>query len=160
MLMTAMNLNMFKEDIYAPYGVSSSKDMSNAQLVALIARLEDHMSESDRRTVSENDRKKAISACLTIITDKGWMGYPNGDWESINALVSSKRFGNGKTLRDMSIEELKAVRKKLVAAHTKGLRYRNRNDYLHKESDGESHNTNRTKSKICYITRLTTNILS
>lgn len=80
----------------------------------------------------DEDRRKLISRCLTIITSPGWIGYPSDQWDEINNLVKSRSIGMGKMLYQMSSVELKACRERLIMAHTNKLRYKNRHEYFTK----------------------------
>ena len=120
-----LNLQEYKVELYSGYGVSSSKDMTRGQLIDLIGRLEKQKAEQN------TERKKLISNCLSIITNDRWMGFPNS-WDAINRLVEGKGIGRGKLLYQMNNEELRQCHKRLVMAHTNGLRYHNRNDKVKK----------------------------
>lgn len=123
------DLEEVKEDMYSNYGVASSRDMTEEQLIHLINVIERGVPRQMVKAEDDN-RKQWISRCLVVITGRGWMGFPNGAWDEINELVKSKKIGGGKTLNQMSEEELKIAYKRLVAAHTKGLRYKNKDEFL------------------------------
>lgn len=129
-LLKALGLEADKESIYSGYGVSSSKDMTLEELKELVTTLEKRADQPQQ--VKDDERKLLISNCLTIITGVKWIGYPNGAWDEINNLVRSNHIGMGKTLNQMNAEELKSCRKRLIMAHTNGLRYNNRHEYFTK----------------------------
>lgn len=127
-LLKALGLETEKDSIYSGYGVSSSKDMTLEQLKELVTALERQADQPQQK--DDEDRKTLISRCLTIITGAGWIGYPSDKWDEINPLVKNSHFGMGKTLNQMSNDELKSCRKRFIMAHTDGFRYKNRHKYL------------------------------
>lgn len=127
-LLKALGLEADKESIYSGYGVSSSKDMTLEELKELVTTLEKRADQPQQE--EDEDRRKLISRCLTIITSPGWIGYPSDQWDEINNLVKSRSIGMGKMLYQMSSVELKACRERLIMAHTNKLRYKNRHEYF------------------------------
>lgn len=112
-----LHLVEYKDDLYSSYSVSSSKDMTEKQIIHLINRLEAQKRDSD------NARRRFMSNCLSVITSDKWMGFPN-TWTSINALIVTHSIGRGKLLYQMSNSELKECHKRLIMAHKNGLTYR------------------------------------
>lgn len=128
-LIHLQDLEEVKEDMHSNYGVASSRDMTEQQLIHLINVIERGVPQLMVKAEDDN-RKQWISRCLVVITSRGWMGFPNGAWDEINELVKSKKIGDGKPLNQMSEEELKTAYKRLVAAHTKGFIYKNQKNFL------------------------------
>ncbi|MEG1554840.1 MAG: hypothetical protein RR363_07450 [Rikenellaceae bacterium] len=128
-LIRAYGLEDAKKDMYASYGVISSKEMTEAQLINLISAIKQGVPCKSKQE-QNSERKRLISDCLNVITGVGWMRFPNGKWDDINKLVRGDRFGKGKILSQMSSDELKDVHKKLIMAHKNGLRYENKDVFF------------------------------
>lgn len=124
--------NDTKCEIYASYGVGSSKDMTDYQLRHLIARLEGHdlgpaPTIQARQDVSSETRRLR-SQCLKLITGSPapanpklrGLGIPN-DWTIINPFV---QYHAGARLNQLSDSGLADFVKKLRKIRDSGWFYR------------------------------------
>ena len=111
-----------KRAIIAAYGVESTKDLTPSQLDELIARFSEIV--DNRHNVPENIRRWR-SYVLTELNKCG-IYADNGDWNRVNAFLMNKRVA-GKMLYELTIDELKALHKKLrVIAAKKEQERKNR----------------------------------
>lgn len=100
--------DQYRDAILEPYGVTSTKDLTEAQLDKLIASFT-HTNKSD----APLEVRAARSLNLKLLMELGV--YDNtGDWTRVNAYLMDKRIA-GKLLYQMTIEELKALTVKLRA---------------------------------------------
>ena len=98
----------YREDILEPFGVTSTKDLTEPQLDRLIATF-----SHDRKSDAPLEVRNARSVILKLLMDMGI--YDNsGDWKRVNAFMMDKRI-SGKLLYQMSMEEMKALTAKLRA---------------------------------------------
>lgn len=100
--------DQYRGDILEPYGVTSTSELTEAQLDELIARFT-YVGKKDAPLEIRNAR----SLNLKLLMELGI--YDNtGDWTRVNAYMMDKRIA-GKLLYQMNIEELKALTVKLRA---------------------------------------------
>jgi len=100
--------DQYRDAILEPYGVTSTKDLTEAQLDKLIASFT-HTNKSD----APLEVRGARSLNLKLLMELGV--YDNtGDWTRVNAFLMDKRIA-GKLLYQMTLEELKALTVKLRA---------------------------------------------
>ena len=104
-----------KADILSTYGVESTTELSDNEIDQLIYRLK--LSLFNRNEASPEVRKWRSNA-LTLITRCG-IYNTNNDWSDVNRFMLDSRIC-GKLLYELSVEELKALCKKLRSiAHKK-----------------------------------------
>lgn len=141
-----------KREIYASYGVSSSKGMTDYQLRHLIARLEGHdlgpaPAVQPRQDVSSETRRLR-SQCLSLMTrpydetlaiKQRGLGIPNGVWSILNPFIQNH---TGATLNQLSDGDLMRFRKMLMGMRESGWNWP---DYAKK--NGLNPNTGRPESK-------------
>lgn len=118
-LMKQQGMIDYKADLYASYGVSSSKDMSEAQLQDVIKRL------GGKPTINREKANATVrylrSKCLKIITSPTPEGLdvPN-KWNILNEFIERHC---GKLLTKMTEVELTKFEKKLYAIRETGWSY-------------------------------------
>ena len=93
-----------KSDIVGQYGVTSSKDLTSAQLNEIILKL----SNEEVRPEMRQER----SVVLVLLDKLGVKGNKEIGWDHVNNYLKQTRLG-GKPLYEMNLEELKEVQKKL-----------------------------------------------
>lgn len=127
-LLKEQNATQHKAEIYASYGVKSSKEMTEQQLHQLIHKL-----EADKNSHSQSSVKTLRSEILKIITapaagmeHQRGLAIPNS-WESINPFIKHHA---GKRLPDMSIKELQSFKLKLYAIRNSGWHFKQGADPL------------------------------
>lgn len=104
-----------KGDILSGYGVESTTDLTDVQLLELISRLADMVHE---REATDNKKKREWrSNCLTVLTSLGVYTDKNS-WPRVNHYLLDERIA-GKLLYEMSVEELKELHRKLLAINEK-----------------------------------------
>ena len=119
-----------KADILSGYGVESTAELTDGQLLGLIHALED---EKRRRAAEREAREADIvrrrrSRILRLLTDIGVYYVEPGEpkdacWGRVNRFLSSPRIA-GKVLYEMTVEELGRVERLLRSMHNKGYVYR------------------------------------
>ena len=119
-LMKQQGVSAYKEAFYSGYGVSSSKDMSEAQLRDAIKSLGGKPTFG-REKANANTRwlRSEVLKLLTSPSPKG-LNIPN-EWLVLNPFI--ERHG-GKKLTAMSEDELGAFKKKLYAMRATGWSYK------------------------------------
>lgn len=141
-----------KREIYASYGVGSSKDMTDYQLRHLIARLEGHdlgpaPTIQARQDVGPETRRLR-SQCLSLMTrpyddtltiKQRGLGIPNGVWSILNPFIQNH---TGATLNQLSDGDLMRFWKMLFGMRESGWNWP---DYAKK--NGLNPNTGRPESK-------------
>ncbi len=103
-----------KEDILAGYGVESSKELSDSDLVHLVARLD----EMKRGKVSVTDEVRNHRSSILAQLQKMNIYSTNNDWTKVNAFLLQPRIA-GKVLYEMNAEELRTLKMKLHAIFEK-----------------------------------------
>lgn len=117
-----------KDAIYASYNVTSSRDMTDAQLLNLIDKLDGVHPYSPRMKASEAEIRAMRSEVLFVLTAspdaqqprRRGLGIPN-DWQVLNPFIYTH---GGKRLTAMSCDELFEFKKQLYAMRETGWRYR------------------------------------
>lgn len=116
-----------KEELYAGYDVTSSRNMTDDQLVDLIVRL-GAISGNDPVRIRPTPEVRAMrSEVLFVLTAnpdaqqsrRRGLGIPN-DWQVLNPFIYTH---GGKRLSDMDYGELAEFKKKLYAMRATGWRY-------------------------------------
>lgn len=107
--MNAANLSAHKRDILAGYGVESSLDLTAKQARECIAYFNREAGKVKDTSDAEVRRQRSI--VLTLLNQYG-IYVTNNDWGRVNAFLSNPRIA-GKLLPMMSIEEMKALQRKL-----------------------------------------------
>lgn len=120
-----------KMDIYAGYGVSSATEMTDAQLIDCVSRLEGRALKQ-YSTTTTGDTELAVrrlrSEVLSLLTKspavrdvrKRGLGLPN-DWEILNPWIERHA---GARLNKLSAVELETFRRQLLALRAKGWHYK------------------------------------
>ncbi len=118
-----------KADILSGYGVESTTELSDGQLMQLIGILEDekHHRTAERGTSEADTMRRQRSRVLRLLTDMGVYYVEPGEpkqacWERVNRFLSSPRIA-GKVLYEMTVEELSRVERLLRSMHDKGYMY-------------------------------------
>ena len=109
-LLAEKNMREHKESILAGFDVTSTKDLTDNQLLALIETL--NRIESPKTEVPKSLRD-ARSAVLKALEDLDVKAI-NGDWSHVNNFLKQPRIA-GKVLYQCTAEELKALIPKLKA---------------------------------------------
>lgn len=104
-----------KCDILSGYGVESTTDLTDAQLVEVIARLSGMLQE--KKAADNKKEREWRSNCLTVLTSLGVYVEKNS-WPRVNRYLLDERIA-GKLLYEMSVEELKELHRKLLAINEK-----------------------------------------
>lgn len=119
-----------KDDILAGYGVESTTELSDGQLMQLIGTLEDekHHRTAERGTSEADTMRRQRSRVLRLLTDMGVYYVEPGEpkqacWCRVNDFLASPRIA-GKVLYEMTVEELGRVERLLRSMHDKGYVYR------------------------------------
>jgi len=99
-----------KGDLLSDYNVSSSRDLSDRDLDALLERVQNGASN---RHSSDPNIKAWRSNVLVNLTKYGIYSTP-ADWKRVNAFLLDKRI-SGKLLYEMGVAEMQALCKKLIA---------------------------------------------
>jgi hypothetical protein len=97
-----------KEGILSGYGVTSSKELTQEQLVQAIEGLEKE--KEKRKAPIDKPIQVKRSQCLTLLTK---IGIDTTSWPKINEYLKQPRLLNGKRMYDLDLEGLEALRKKL-----------------------------------------------
>ncbi|MBE9469006.1 MAG: hypothetical protein IMY72_11905 [Bacteroidetes bacterium] len=97
-----------KADVLASYGVKSTTELSNEEIDHLIYRLK--LGLFNRRE-SPTDLRRWRSNALVYLNKIG-IYATNNDWSDVNSFMLDNRIC-GKLLFELSVEELKALCKKL-----------------------------------------------
>lgn len=125
-LLKEQHAEEYKSQIYAQFGVSSSREMSDGQLIELISRLDTtHSGSTD--TSTQNGEIELIrrlrSEILCLLTRgphvelrRRGLGVPN-DWAVLNPFICGH---TGALLNRLDIDQLKAFRKQLLVMRDKG----------------------------------------
>lgn len=119
-----------KADILSGYGVESTAELTDGQLLGLIHALEDEK----RRRAAEREAREADtvrrrrSRVLRLLTDMGVYYVEPGEpkeacWSRVNRFLASPRIA-GKVLYEMTVEELGRTERLLRSMHDKGYVYR------------------------------------
>ena len=104
----------YREAILEPFGVTSTKDLTEAQLEQLIKTF-----SHDRKSDAPLEVRNARSVVLKLLMELGV--YDNmGDWTKVNQFLMDKRIA-GKLLFQMELGELKALTAKLRAILAKDI---------------------------------------
>lgn len=122
-LLKELGAEEYKREIYADYGVTSSKDMSDGQLHDLVGRL-----ESDRNIQRDEAVRTLRHNALNLLTEMGVYYRAGGDtwsdvWERVNEFLKQDKIA-GKPLYSLAVPELKTLIRQLRAMQTKGYRYK------------------------------------
>lgn len=122
-LLGELGIRERKGDILSGYGVESTTQLTDDQLVQLIGRLEEQ-----KRSIEENAVRLHRSRVLRLLTDMGVYYVTPGEpkeecWRRVNDFLSSPRIA-GKVLYRMGSVELTALEGKLRAMRDKGYIYR------------------------------------
>lgn len=118
-----------KEELYAGYGVESSRDMTDGQLCDLIGRLENgHRAIYGGGRQPGKSRAKCLSDVLAVlsrmgITEDTTKTNPAERWQELNEFVRSKNKAR-KAIPEMNEEELRALFVILRAMECKGWKKR------------------------------------
>lgn len=132
-LLKEQNAEEYKSQIYAQFGVTSSREMSDGQLIELISRLEATRSGSiDTSTqakspITQNGEigliRRLRSEILCLLTRsphielrRRGLGVPN-DWAVLNPFICRH---TGVLLNRLDLDQLKAFRKQLLVMRDKG----------------------------------------
>lgn len=112
-----------KEDILSGYGVESTKELTDGQLMEIIDRLSD-----EHRLRTEAAVRKARSVALRLLTDLGvYYTLPDEGkrdcWERVDRFVSSKKLAN-KFFYGLNVSELNDLIRKLRSMKDRGYYYR------------------------------------
>jgi len=99
-----------KEGLLSGYQVTSTLDLTPAQLSEVITGLENE--KAKRRTEPDRETRQLRSKCLSLMTD---IGINTADWARVNAFCEKPQVLNGRRLYDLNKVELEAFRKKLFA---------------------------------------------
>lgn len=121
-LLEELGIRERKADILSGYGVESTTQLTDDQLVQLIGRLEEQ-----KRSIEENAVRLHRSRVLRLLTDMGVYYVIPGEpkeacWRRVNDFLSSPRIA-GKVLYRMSSIELTALEGKLRSLRSKGYVY-------------------------------------
>lgn len=114
-----------KEALYTSYGVESATQMSSADLIDCINKLEKPVQRAFARTNEEIKKLRSEVLCLLTRSPeardprKRGLGIPN-DWAVLNPWIA--RHG-GKSLPEMTFDELLAFKKQLLALRAKDWYY-------------------------------------
>lgn len=112
-----------KQEIYAQYGVTSSKDMSVPDLIQLINRLEGKTLRPQVDFHTRLLRSEVLKLLTTPATgelrERG-LGIPN-DWGVLNPFIANH---GGKSLPEMTTVELSSFKAKLYAMRQTGWHYK------------------------------------
>jgi hypothetical protein len=103
-----------RTDILAPYGVTSTADLTESQVDELIGQF-------TQKTDTCPEIRAHRSVILKLLTEIGV--YSNGNWPRVNQYMMDKRIA-GKLLYQMSIPEMKELTKKLRSIRAKYLNMR------------------------------------
>ncbi len=105
----------YKKDMLAPYGVESTKELTERELDELISNLQRH--EDERKQETDAQLRKLRSQVLNILQRMG-IYKTNEDWRHVNNYLKQPRIA-GKLLYEMSIDELRSLIKKLRSIERK-----------------------------------------
>lgn len=107
-LLAEKGMRQHKESILAGFEVTSTKDLTDNQLLALIETLT--RMESPKTDIPKplREARSAVLKCLEALDVKAI----NGDWSYVNNYLKQPRIA-GKVLYQCSLEELKALIPKL-----------------------------------------------
>ena len=114
-----------KESLLEGYGVESSKDLTEADFIHILNRLEEM--KKQKKDVSQ-DVRKLRSEILTMLTDMG-IYKNNGDWQKVNSFLLDPRIA-GKLMYEMTLEELKELKPRLYAIKDKWTTVQNKEKLL------------------------------
>jgi hypothetical protein len=98
-----------RENLLHGYGVDSLTELTDKQLSDLVTRLEGM--KKTRYEVSDAMRRSR-SVIITLLTDMEIYDPHTRDWERANAYLMEARIA-GKLMYEMTLEELKALARKL-----------------------------------------------
>lgn len=111
-----------KQELYADYGVESSRDMTDSQLADLITRLDGRIKQWDEavRTLRHN--------ALILLTEMGVYHKDCDDswgevWERVNEFLKADKIAK-KALYELSVPELQSLIRQLRSMKAKGYRYK------------------------------------
>lgn len=99
-----------KGDILSGYGVESSTDLTDEQLLDLIGRLTDMGASRDEERNKEV--KKWRSNIILVLTDLG-VYKDKESWPQVNHYLLDERIA-GKVMYELSVDEMKALHRKLL----------------------------------------------
>ena len=105
----AAQLTENKGDMLASYGVSSTKQLSNEQIDALIAKINEHTPPPKESTKAV---RKARYVVLCLLTDMGVMKHSR-DWDSVNAYLCQPQVFGRRLNQTEDVDELKQLQRKL-----------------------------------------------
>lgn len=98
-----------KYDMLASYGVESTKDLTDEQLLELIDKVNGHKPGPPE---APKPVRKLRHQVLNLLTDLEVMKYPN-DWDSVNAFLEQPRILGKRLNQTTDIAELKSLVAKL-----------------------------------------------
>ena len=128
-LMKETGTDQYKAELYAGYGVASSRDMTERQLIDLINRLQGKNIDTPApRAEASAETRHLRSECLKVMTGDPFarnmraagLGIPN-NWDIINPFVKHHA---GALLNQLTDDKLKVLKRKLFAMRESGWRYR------------------------------------
>lgn len=123
-LLGQLRMRQHKADILAGYGVESTKDLTEAQLLELVTGLE---RQRDHRQDAPLEIRRRRAKILDLLTQMGI--YKDArSWKRVNEFLLQPRIA-GKLLFDMDADELDALRKKLFVIHRKQEEERQKDQY-------------------------------
>lgn len=113
-LMAHIGILNNKSDLLAGYGADSTMELTESELDELIYRLKQMQVG---KYEPSDDMRKWRSNVLAAINAIG-VYNDNGDWQRVNAFLMDSRIA-GKMLYEMTVPELKALHRKLLAIKRK-----------------------------------------
>ncbi len=104
-----------KEAVLSAFGVRRIRDLSESQLDELIEKLKAIDAEKNKFKAAEI--RKYRHYCLSMMQK---IGIDTTDWYAVNDYVLNEKIA-GKHLYELSVDELKALHRKLRSIHVKSL---------------------------------------
>lgn len=125
-LLDKAGMKAHKDDILSGYGVDSVKSLSQAELSELCTRLSHICAE---KVISADKERRIWRSNVLTMLQKIGIYADNQDWSRVNKFLMQPRI-SGKLLYELSIEELKALHRKLLAIYRKDQERKQKNDWL------------------------------
>lgn len=149
-LLNELDMMPYKLDVLSPYGVESSRDLSDDQLAEVCNSLQ---AEKQRR--GDCKLKSARSTALRLLTDIGVYYIVPGEgkyecWSRVNAFLRSPKIA-GNELYKLSITEIEQLVMKLRGMKHAGYYYR-RSEIDAAPSAAESQAPGTRKTEVLIIT--------
>jgi len=113
-IMSHMGIMDSKATMLGAYGVEHTTDLTDEQLDELVSRLVHMM---NNRYSNNEELKKWRSNVLTMLNKYG-IYTTNNDWSKVNTFLLDERI-SGKMLYELSVSELIALHRKLMAIMAK-----------------------------------------